>query len=84
MRTRRLEVGMTQNQLAAGAGMSQAAISRLEHGTCIPTIPLLTRLAEALGSSLSVSIGPTAEVKVVFGERQTAAPVAGCGAEQLR
>lgn len=49
---------MTQAGLAALAGMSQAAISRLERGRCLPTLHLLERVAVALDSVLLVTIEP--------------------------
>ncbi|MFJ2704361.1 helix-turn-helix domain-containing protein [Streptomyces sp. NPDC087428] len=58
VRDRRQEIGMTQAGLAALAGMSQAAISRLERGRCLPTLHLLERVAVALDSVLLVAIEP--------------------------
>lgn len=57
---------MTQAQLARVSGMSQAAISRLERGKCMPTIPLLKRVAVALNSVLYVAIEPRNRVAVAF------------------
>ncbi|MBT2491806.1 helix-turn-helix transcriptional regulator [Streptomyces sp. ISL-96] len=66
VRARRREIGMTQAQLAELTGMSQAAISRLEHGKCMPTLPLLERVAAALNSVLLVAIEPRRRVSVNF------------------
>ncbi|WP_246025148.1 helix-turn-helix domain-containing protein [Saccharopolyspora antimicrobica] len=44
----------TQAQLAEAAGMSQPAVARFEAGGTVPTIPLLERLARALGVELVV------------------------------
>ncbi|NUV59133.1 helix-turn-helix domain-containing protein [Streptomyces sp. CAI-85] len=66
VRNRRSEVGMTQVRLAELAGMTQAAISRLEHGKCMPTIPLLERIAAAFDSALFVVIEPGRGVAVGF------------------
>jgi DNA-binding XRE family transcriptional regulator len=66
IRDRRTALGMTQTQLAARAGMSQAAISRLEHGGSTPTIPLLERLAAALDSTLHLDIPPNSDLSVTF------------------
>ena len=41
--------GMTQEQLAAEAGMERSYVSDLERGTRNPTVSALGRLADALG-----------------------------------
>ncbi len=66
VRDRRTALGMTQTQLAARAGMTQAAVSRLEHGGSVPTIPLLERLAAALDATLHLDIAPNSDVSVTF------------------
>jgi HTH-type transcriptional regulator / antitoxin HipB len=45
---RRLALGLSQVELASQAGMTQPALSRLEAGGVIPTIPLLDRISTAL------------------------------------
>jgi ribosome-binding protein aMBF1 (putative translation factor) len=60
VRERRLELGLSQTELAARAGMTQPALSRLEAGGTVPTIPLLERISVALGAELIVSIAPHA------------------------
>ncbi|GAA3213163.1 helix-turn-helix domain-containing protein [Nonomuraea helvata] len=45
---RRLELGLSQSELAERAGMTQPQVSRLEGGAHMPTIPLTVRLAAAL------------------------------------
>jgi len=50
---RRLALGMSQTELAAAAHMTQPALSRLEAGGAVPTIPVLARIAAALGAELS-------------------------------
>jgi len=45
---RRTELGLTQAELAARAGMTEPQLSRLESGGATPTVPLLARLAAAL------------------------------------
>lgn len=50
----RMELGMTQNQLADITGVCQSNISRIESGVVSPTLDTLTRLAEALGKRLEV------------------------------
>ncbi|MGW0879248.1 helix-turn-helix domain-containing protein [Streptomyces sp. NPDC002671] len=66
IRDRRTALGLTQTQLGERAGMTQAAISRLEHGGSTPTIPLLERLAAALDSTLHLDITPNSDLSVVF------------------
>jgi transcriptional regulator with XRE-family HTH domain len=43
--------------MAERAGMSQPGVARFEAGGTTPTLPLLERLAQALGLTLNVSIG---------------------------
>jgi HTH-type transcriptional regulator / antitoxin HipB len=58
VRARREELGWSQRQLAERTGMSQPGIARFEAGGTTPTLPLLERLAQALGLALNVSLGP--------------------------
>lgn len=60
VRERRLELGLSQTEVAARAGMTQSALSRLEAGGAVPTIPVLERIAVALGADLTVTITPHA------------------------
>jgi len=60
VRDRRLALGLSQVELAARAGMTQPALSRLEAGGVIPTIPLLDRISAALDADLIVEIAPHA------------------------
>ncbi|MFF2846884.1 helix-turn-helix domain-containing protein [Streptomyces sp. NPDC058001] len=53
---RRTELGLSQAELARRAGMAQPKISNIEGGDGIPTIPLLTRLAQALDAKLITSL----------------------------
>jgi HTH-type transcriptional regulator/antitoxin HipB len=56
VRQRRLALGLSQTEVAARAGMTQPALSRLEAGGAVPTIPVLERIAAALGAELIVTI----------------------------
>jgi HTH-type transcriptional regulator/antitoxin HipB len=58
VRARREELGLSQRQLAERAGMTQPGIARFEAGGTTPTLPLLERLAVALGLTLNVSLDP--------------------------
>jgi len=60
VRERRLVLGLSQVELAARAGMTQPALSRLEAGGVVPTIPLLERISMALDADLIVEITPHA------------------------
>jgi ribosome-binding protein aMBF1 (putative translation factor) len=58
VRQRREELGLTQAELAERSGLKQPAVARLEAGGTMPTIPVLERIAEALGLCLSVEFRP--------------------------
>jgi HTH-type transcriptional regulator / antitoxin HipB len=58
VRSRREELGLSQRQLAERAGMTQPGVARFEAGGTTPTIPVLERLARALGLQLTVALGP--------------------------
>ncbi len=60
VRERRIALGLSQVELAARAGMTQPALSRLEAGGVVPTIPLLERISMALDADLVVEIAPHA------------------------
>lgn len=60
VRERRLALGLSQSELAARADMTQPALSRLEAGGVVPTIPLLERISAALDADLIVTIAPHA------------------------
>ncbi|MFC9891052.1 helix-turn-helix domain-containing protein [Streptomyces pilosus] len=53
---RRIELGLSQNELAELAGMTQPQVSRMEGGDTVPTHPLLRRLARALDGTLNLTI----------------------------
>lgn len=54
---RNLRVGamLSQRELAAKTGLTQATISQLEAGTANPTITTLSRLALAFGAEIELS-----------------------------
>jgi ribosome-binding protein aMBF1 (putative translation factor) len=56
VRERRLALGLSQHEVATRARMTQPALSRLEAGGVIPTIPLLDRISAALDADLIVEI----------------------------
>ncbi len=53
---RRIELGLSQADLAERCRMKQPQISRFEGGGTVPTLPLLRRLAKALGADLTISL----------------------------
>ncbi|MFF0159166.1 helix-turn-helix domain-containing protein [Streptomyces sp. NPDC005263] len=58
VRGRRLDLSLSQRELGRRAGMTQSAVARLEAGGTVPTIPVLDRLARALGLELRVELAP--------------------------
>lgn len=61
VRERREELGWTQTELGRRTGMRQPSIARFEAGGTVPTLPLLLRLADALGLTLTVEMTPRPE-----------------------
>ena len=60
VREHRLALRLSQVELAGRTGMTQPALSRLEAGGVVPTIPLLERISAALDADLIVEIAPHA------------------------
>jgi transcriptional regulator with XRE-family HTH domain len=58
LRTRRTAAGRTVASVAADAGLSVPYIANLENGRGNPTTTALTRLAEALGMQLVITLAP--------------------------
>lgn len=56
----RREAGLSQRALAAVTGVSPSTIARIERGRMEPTVALLTRLVEACGLELRLSLAPAA------------------------
>ena len=51
----RIKSNMTQKELSIKSGIRQSNISRIENGTCSPTIATLQALAKGLGKELVIS-----------------------------
>jgi ribosome-binding protein aMBF1 (putative translation factor) len=58
VRELREQRGWTQAKLAEASDMTQPAVARFEAGGTVPTIPVLERLAHALGVELVVRLAP--------------------------
>jgi transcriptional regulator with XRE-family HTH domain len=58
VRERREALGMSQAELVRTAGLQQPAVARFEAGGRMPTLPMLDRLATALGMRLQVGFEP--------------------------
>jgi predicted transcriptional regulator len=51
---KRIKKGLTQKELAKRVGTTQSSIARLEGGNVNPSLDFLERIAEELGSKLTV------------------------------
>jgi len=50
----RLELNLTQKELAAKTGIRQSNISRIENGNSSPTVATLQQLASGMGKTLHI------------------------------
>ncbi len=68
---RRRELGRTLKQVAGAAGLSHPFLSQVERGLARPSVPSLSRIAAALGTTSFALLAPEAEpVRLVqAGER---------------
>ena len=64
LRERRFELGLTQQEVAAAAGTSHSAISRLESGSHTPSLATLQKIAAVLDEELLVCFQRTVEGEV--------------------
>ena len=55
----RVDQNITQKELSARTGITQADISRIENGTRNPSLSMVKRLAEGLGMQLKLEFVPT-------------------------
>ncbi|MCL4390252.1 MAG: helix-turn-helix domain-containing protein [Patescibacteria group bacterium] len=53
----RIKKGMTQQAIARKMKTKQSVISRVENAQTTPTVSFLSRLAQALGTHLTISFG---------------------------
>jgi len=61
----RLRNNLTQQELAARAGTSHAAISRIERGQHRTSVETLRKLAHAMGAELVVSFAPQTQEPIL-------------------
>ena len=52
----RKQCNLTQQQLSEKSGIRQSNISRIESGSCTPTIQTLKDLAEAMGKKVKIEL----------------------------
>ena len=52
----RIDKGISQSELAEKAGTKQTVISRIERGTCEPTITTIKKIADALEKDLKIKL----------------------------
>jgi DNA-binding XRE family transcriptional regulator len=64
LRERRFELGLTQKDVAAAAGTSHTAISRLERGAHTPNLATLQRIAAVLDEELLVCFQRTVDGEI--------------------
>ncbi len=53
----RVKAKLTQEELAEKIGVGQAMISYYEKGYKVPTVPIITRIADVLGCSIDELVG---------------------------
>ncbi|WMF04635.1 helix-turn-helix transcriptional regulator [Micromonospora robiginosa] len=58
LRHERERAGLTQQALAARAGLSQAAVARIERGDRLPSLTTAERLLTALDRQLRIEVEP--------------------------
>ena len=59
----RVEQNMTQKDLSAKTGITQADISRIENGTRNPSLSMVKKLAQGLGMQLKLEFIPMSTKK---------------------
>lgn len=55
----RVDQNITQKELSARTGITQADISRIENGTRNPSLSMVKKLAQGLGMQLKLEFIPT-------------------------
>ncbi len=67
LREQRRELGMKLADVAAAAGVSTGYLSAIENGGSLPSLPVLARLAHALGLSLAEMLRSSASERLARG-----------------
>lgn len=57
VRNRRLDVGMTQQELADKLAINQGTVAKIEKGVKVPSVALAMELARVLGCSMDELCG---------------------------
>jgi ribosome-binding protein aMBF1 (putative translation factor) len=60
----RISQNITQKELSARTGITQADISRIENGTRNPSLNMVKKLAQGLGMQLKLDFVPTSAKKI--------------------
>ena len=60
----RVQQNMTQKDLSAKTGITQADISRIENGTRNPSLSMVKKLAKGLGMQLKLEFIPRAPIYI--------------------
>ncbi|QMU80484.1 helix-turn-helix domain-containing protein [Streptacidiphilus sp. PB12-B1b] len=68
---RRVELGLSQTELAVRSGLTQGKISRIEGSDTVPTLPLPAKPAKGLDASLNIAIDAD-NVQVTISARKAA------------
>lgn len=80
LRASRKALGMTIEALSTRSGCSQAMLSKVETGKSLPSIPTLTRIADALGVTMGSLLDPQPPEPPPGGRIVIDMPVDGTGA----
>jgi transcriptional regulator with XRE-family HTH domain len=77
VRRRRRALGLSQDELAARAGVSRQAVGALESGKHLPRVDAAVALARALGTSVEdlLAVGPPRALAVLGGDPPEGRPV---------
>ena len=75
----RVQQNMTQKDLSAKTGITQADISRIENGTRNPSLSMVKKLAQGLGMQLKLEFVPMPTKKCKEYEKIETAGIFTCG-----